>query len=204
MLWGDIRTVTVSLLLVCHASTPALRRASIPDDEPLDAIGQAAAAAAAVKERWQGDGCASAPERRARETAAALGLAPEIDERLRECDYGRWRGASLRALQADEPAAVQAWLTDPAAAPHGGESVLALLARVGGWLDRLPLAPEPARARRMLAITHPAIIRAAIVHALGAGPAAFWRIDVVPLAHVRLSGRVGRWNLVAMERPERS
>lgn len=196
--------MTVRLSLVCHAPTPALRGASFPDDESLDALGQSEAAAAATDERWAASLCATAPERRARETAAALGLAPEIDERLRDCDCGRWRGASLRVLQADEPEAVQAWLTDPAAAPHGGESLLALLARVGGWLDQLSLTSPGAGSARVLAITHPAVIRAAIVNALGAGPAAFWRIDVRPLTRVALSGHAGRWNLTAIERLEQS
>lgn len=196
--------MTIRLSLVCHASTPALRRASFPDDESLDAIGQSEAAAAAIDKRWAVSLCATAPERRARETAAALGLVAEIDERLRDCDYGRWRGASLRGLQADEPEAVQAWLTDPAAAPHGGESLLALLTRIGGWLDQLSLTSPGAGSARVLAVTHPAVIRAAIVHALGAGPAASWRIDVRPLTRVAMSGHAGRWNLTAIERLQRS
>ena len=49
-----------------------------------------------------------------------------------------------------------------------------------------------------LAVTHASVVRAAIVHALGADPYAFWRIDVAPLSLARLSGRDGRWNLVAL------
>jgi broad specificity phosphatase PhoE len=54
-----------------------------------------------------------------------------------------------------------------------------------------------------VAITHPAVVRAAIVHALGAPPAAFWRIDVAPLSRTDLSGRDGRWNLRGIGRPDR-
>lgn len=193
--------MTIRLSLICHAATPALRTATVPDDESVDESGLAAVTAMAAG--WEGaDRCWSAPERRARETAAALGLVAEIDERLRDCDYGQWRGMSLRTLQADQPAAVQEWLADPAAAPHGGESVLMLMARIGGWLDELLLS-HPVSSVRVIAVTHPAVIRAAIVHALGAAPAAFWRIDVAPLGCVCLSGRIGRWNLAAMEQPER-
>ncbi|MFC7642844.1 hypothetical protein ACFQX6_19370 [Streptosporangium lutulentum] len=61
--------------------------------------------------------------------------------------------------------------------------------RQGGGLAR---RPRPRQARR----DHPPpVIRAAVVHALGAPAAAFWRIDVAPLARVALTGRGGRWQL---------
>lgn len=189
--------MTIRLTLVCHAATQAQRAAAVAgDDEPLDAAGRAAAAVAA-SDPETADLCWTAPERRARETAAALGLQAAVEDRLRNCDYGRWRGSSLAALQAREPEAVRAWLTDPAAAPHGGESLLALLARVGGWLDGLPAGP--ATSRVIVAVTHPAVVRAAAVHALAAAPAVFWRIDAGPLARLWLSGRAGRWNLRALQ-----
>lgn len=192
--------MTIRLTLICHASTPAQQAAVVADDnEPLDAAGRAAAAAAVASEAEAAHLCCCAPERRARDTAAALGLAATVENRLRDCDYGRWRGASLAELQANEPDAVGAWLTDPAAAPHGGESLLALLARVGGWLDSLRTGPRPAR--RVIAVTHPAVVRAAAVHALAAAPVVFWRIDAGPLTRLRLSGHAGRWNLRALQPP---
>ena len=68
-----------------------------------------------------------------------------------------------------------------------------LIGRTGAWL-----AQSLAREGATLAVTHAAIVRAAIVVALGAGPDAFWRIDVAPLSLARFSGREGRWNLVAL------
>ncbi len=47
----------------------------------------------------------------------------------------------------------------------------------------------------MLAVAEPAVVRAAIVHALGLPPALFWRLDVPPLTLTELTGRSGRWNL---------
>ena len=88
-------------------------------------------------------------------------------------------------------------------APHGGESLLDLLARIGSWLDHLQRQPAPTASVRIIAVTHPAVLRAAIVHALDAAPSAFWRIDAPPLTRVRLSGHAGRWNLRAMEPPPR-
>jgi len=78
-------------------------------------------------------------------------------------------------------------LTDPARAPHGGESIVELIERVANWLESLN-GPT-------VAVTHPALIRAAIVHALGAPPNAFWRIDVEPVTCTILHFRSGRWTL---------
>nr|BFE80044.1 hypothetical protein GCM10020093_026450 [Planobispora longispora] len=57
-----------------------------------------------------------------------------------------------------------------------------------GWLS----AAGPGRT---VAVTHPAVVRAAVVHALGAPARSFWRVDVAPLARVSLTGRGGRWRL---------
>lgn len=135
----------------------------------------------------------TSPALRARETAAALGFAAVVDPLLRDCDYGRWAGMTLDDVQAREPDAVGAWLHDPTAAPHGGESLVDLTGRVAGWLDT-----QQGMAGRAVAVTHAAVIRAAIVHALDAGPRAFWRIDIGPLARVGLSGSNGRWALTAI------
>ncbi|MCA4718045.1 histidine phosphatase family protein, partial [Mycobacterium avium] len=45
------------------------------------------------------------------------------------------------------------------------------------------------------AVTHPAVIRAAIAAALDADPASFWRVDVAPAAYVVMHHRGGRWTL---------
>jgi broad specificity phosphatase PhoE len=133
---------------------------------------------------------------RARQTAEGLNLTAVADPLLDECGYGRWSGCSLDDLQAREPEGVAQWLTDPMAAPHGGESIAQLIARVGGWLgDQTGLTGT------LVAITHASVIRAAIVHALGADPRAFWRIDIAPLSISMLSGHAGRWNLSAISPP---
>jgi broad specificity phosphatase PhoE len=181
--------VTARLILICHGSTAAVRSASFPADEPLDDHGKVDAAALAGRlpdaERWL-----TAPESRARQTAEMLGLDAAVDPALRDCDYGAWRGRSFDDVHAREPDAVAIWLAEPAAAPHGGESILALLARVAGWLG-----DEQRRHARTIAVTHSAVIRAAILSAIGAPPQSFWRIDLAPLSVTRLSGAAGRWNL---------
>jgi broad specificity phosphatase PhoE len=91
----------------------------------------------------------------------------------------------------EAPDRVQAWLTDPTAEPPGGESLISLIERVGTWLDAAASRPP-----RVLAITHPAVVRSAIVHTLRAPADSFWRIDIAPLAVVEVRGQPGRWSLV--------
>ena len=50
----------------------------------------------------------------------------------------------------------------------------------------------------IVAVTHASVIRAAIIHAIEAGPRTFWRIDVAPLSLTRLSGNKGVWTLVSV------
>lgn len=181
--------MTPRLMLLCHASTDATRRAAFPGDEPLDE--RAAAQAAASADSLGGfDGAWTSPALRARQTAAALRLSAREDGALRDCDFGCWAGLRLAELQEREPEAVAAWIADPSAAPHGGESILDVLRRVGAWLD----ARREDRGRG-IAVTHPAVIRAAVIHVLGAPPPAFWRIDVEPLSCTDLRRHGDRWTL---------
>lgn len=177
------------LILVSHAPTAATRTAAFPLDEPLDAHGLADATAAAGALR-RVDAVRCAPTRRCRQTATALGFAPTVDEGLRDGDVGRWAGRTLDDVAAAEPDAVAAWLTDPAAAPHGGESLDDLLARTGAWLHDLPEATGT-----VVAVTHPMVIRAVIVNAIAATSASFWRIDIAPLTQTILRGGSTRWTL---------
>ncbi len=54
-------------------------------------------------------------------------------------------------------------MTDPDAAPHGGESLTGLLARVRGWL-----AEQAALDGTAIAITHGGVVKAAVTIALDA------------------------------------
>ncbi len=113
-------------------------------------------------------------------------VAPEV----RECDYGRWTGQGFEEIRRREPEALAEWLSDPASAPHGGESILAMTERVASWLDE-----QRSFSGEMLVVTHSSVIRGAVIHAIGAPPSSFWRIDVAPLSMARLSGLPGRWTL---------
>jgi broad specificity phosphatase PhoE len=183
--------MTARLILICHASTDAVRKSAFPADEPLDDIGRKDAAALAGR-LPNADQCWSSPELRARQTAEALKLSADPQPLLRDCDYGDWSGRAFAEVNARDPAAVARWLSEPAATPHGGESILGLMQRVAGWL-----AGERAHRRQSIVVTHATIIRAAIVHAIEAVPQSFWRIDIAPLSITRLSGSNRRWNLVS-------
>ena len=183
------------LLLVRHAPTSATRAAAFPADEALDERGRQAAAglAAALPRRTQ---VITSPARRCRETAEAAGLDAAPDERIAECDFGTWAGRSLADVNAEQPEAVQSWMLDPGAAPHGGESLAVFSARIAQWLDSQAEAEG-----RLAAVTHGEVIKAAVVHALGAPLQAFWRIDATPLAVTELHAHGGRWTVVRLNCP---
>ncbi|WAZ24626.1 histidine phosphatase family protein [Streptomyces cinnabarinus] len=180
--------MTVRLTLVCAAApaTDTVRFAdAVPDDRALERARRMAGTLPSAGDRY------TAPSLRCRRTATALGWeAVAVEPELRDLDMGRWRDRTLDRVAADEPDGFAAWLTDPHASPHGGESVAGLCARVAAWADALP--PDTGR---MVAVVEQAAARAAILHALSAPLHSFWRVDVPPLTTVQLTGRAGRWNL---------
>ena len=184
--------MTMRLHLLCVASTPSIRSASFPSNDPLDAQGRKALEAFAgslptFDKTW------TSPDVSALQTSEILGLRSETDPMLRDCDFGRWSGRSLVDVQTTEPDALATWLGDPTSAPHGGESFVGVVKRVQSWMDSLLCTSGSA-----LVITHPTIIRAAIASALGAGPHALRHIDIAPLSRAKLSSDGRRWTLSAL------
>ncbi|MFD7962475.1 histidine phosphatase family protein [Streptomyces zaomyceticus] len=181
--------MTVRLTLISPAPSGALHDVAFDDDSPLDPAGIAGARAVASAVD-PSSRAYSSPSARCRATAEALGLMARPEPELAGCAMGRWKGRSLATVAAAEESAVGVWLSDPAAAPHGGESLRDLRVRVGAWLDALLSGSG-----RVTAVAEPDVIRAALVHALGAPDEAALRLDVRPLTAVHLSGRAERWNL---------
>ncbi|MUL84109.1 MULTISPECIES: histidine phosphatase family protein [unclassified Mycolicibacterium] len=175
----------VRLSLVSHAMTDATAAGRFPTDEPLNALGHRQADAAV--ELGVIDIAYCGPEKRARQTAELLGVSAVVEPQLADLDFGSWRGDVLSGVQ---PADLAVWLTDPTQAPHGGESVVDLVNRVHRWMDGL----APMRGR-LVAVTHPAVIRAAILVALDAPPKSFWRIDIAPMSRTVLHFRGQAWTL---------
>ncbi|MGP4110889.1 histidine phosphatase family protein [Streptomyces sp. 4N509B] len=179
--------------LVAAARTSTLLDTRFGDDRPLDPAGwraveravPALVALAAAELRY----CSPSPS--SRQTGDALGLSPIAQPALRDCDMGRWRGMTLQEVTVREPGAVDRWLADPTSAPHGGEPLLAFVSRIGGWLDTRPADGDC----RIVAVTEPSVIRAAMLYALKAPPQSYWRTEVHPLSVVSFSGSRGRWSL---------
>jgi broad specificity phosphatase PhoE len=179
------------LTLICHGPTAATRGAAFPLDEPLEeGTSEQAKTLGLSLRRW--DHAVTSPALRARQTADALSLNASVHPALRDCDYARWSGRKLADIQAAHPTEVAAWLSDPDAAPHGGESLLALMRRISVWM-----ADRVHDDGHTIAVTHAAVIRAVIISVLGAPAKSFWCIDVEPLSLVNLRSDKRRWVLRA-------
>jgi broad specificity phosphatase PhoE len=185
--------IAVRVTLIATAPTRNQRRTEFPADEPLDAAGERLARQAAL--RLQGDERVMiGPMVAARQTAEALGLQGTIAPALADGDYGRWAGASFEAVAAAEPEAIAAWHSDDTVAPHGGESHHQIKERVGAFLDHVGATLTG----HTIMVAQPAVIRAAIVHAIAGTPQSFWRIDIAPLSQTMLTRSNGRWRLRAI------
>ncbi|NLP65029.1 histidine phosphatase family protein [Paraburkholderia sacchari] len=183
--------MSLALALIAHASTRAMRTGTFPNDDPLDARGRSEA----VKflEYWDRPPFArvlSSPMRCAIETAETLGLSATIEPALADMDYGRWRGMRLSDLAEHDPVSLHAWLSDPASAPHGGDTLHELQSRMGRWIDSLTGEGS------LIAITHASVIRAALIHALGFDVKAAFELQINPMARFMLvKVRNRRWKL---------
>jgi broad specificity phosphatase PhoE len=183
------------LLLVRHASTRATRAVAFPVDEPLDERGRIAATRLALS-LPQGCDVISSPALRCRQTAQAAGVCARVDEHVTECDFGRWAGVTLRQIDAENPAGARAWMLDPDAAPHGGESLRDFSARIARWLESQAQADGAAAV-----ITHGGVVKVAVINALGAPIEAFWQIDAAPLSVTELHWHDARWTLTRLNHP---
>jgi len=150
-------------------------------DPPLDELGQAQARAmAATYERV--DRVICSPLLRTRETAAAFGVEPIIDERWIELDYGEYDGRPLGEIRSET---WMAWRSDLDFAPPGGESIRQLGVRVRSALDDL-IADGSAADRTTVIVTHVSPIKAAVCWALGADDLTAWRLWVAPASISRI------------------
>ncbi|WP_338071591.1 histidine phosphatase family protein [Actinomadura bangladeshensis] len=175
------------LLLVRHTTSAGMREARFPAaDAAADAGGLARARALAGT--FPGGAAWTSPFRAARETCAALGLDARPLTALAEADYGRWAGVRYADV---EPDALAGWLSDPDAAPHGGESRNQVVARVAEWLGGRPSG---------IAVCDAGVIRAVLCHALGLDVPAADRIDLAPLSTTRLTAARDGWRVAHINR----
>jgi broad specificity phosphatase PhoE len=169
------------LILVRHGQTPPNAAGLLlgRTDVPLDGLGrrQATALAAALPPPGL---VVSSPLTRARQTAAAFGVAVKVDERWTELDYG--------ALDCQPAAMVgdqvwERWQADGDYVPAGGESLRSLGARVREACDGLA---EIAAGIDVVVVSHVSPIKAAIAWALGAGDQVAWKLFVEDAAVARI------------------
>ncbi|MGF6097340.1 histidine phosphatase family protein [Pseudomonas sp. 18175] len=165
------------LTLICHAVTPLQKQGRFCDDEAvvMDWQGAALSLAGRYKKPHR---LLCAPEVRAHQTAQLFGADAVVEDALRDGDVGQWKGQQIAQLESD---LLGAWLADSSSAPHGGESVDQLCARVGQWMTSLESQPG-----HIVAITHPFVIRAAVLHVMQFPVSMFYRIDVEPLSATEL------------------
>jgi broad specificity phosphatase PhoE len=177
-----------ALTLVAHALTPALRGlvlggAAEPDTASLEA---------ARELKFDGDLVFAGPEPAAVQTAEAFGLTAQVEQALRDREYGDWTGRSLEELLTADPQAVAGWLEHPHTAPPGGESANDVLTRVADWLGDIASDEN----KNVVAVVHPAVVRAAVLYVLEAPAESLRHVDVRPLSAVKLSAHTGSWSLV--------
>ena len=160
-------------------------------DLELNADGVAAARALTAKLAGTDfDVVLSSPLRRARDTAALAGFEPELDDRLREFDYGEYEGRTTAEIRAERPG----WDLWTDGCP-GGETA----AGVGARMDAL-IADVRARApQRILAFGHGHALRILTARWLSLDPAEGRCFLLAPAAVAVLGsehGRaaVARWN----------
>ena len=175
--WGppDLGTPTVFVLLR-HGETPLTPEkrfsGSGGSDPSLSPTGreQAERAAAALAARGTVQAVVSSPLRRCRETAdvvaTRLGLPVEVEDGLRETDFGAWEGLTFAEVHARYPEDLAAWHRTPTVAPTGGgESFAEVAERVAAARDKLLAAHA---GRTVLLVTHVTPVKTLVRLALGA------------------------------------
>ena len=148
-------------------------------DVDLDHTGRAQAEALAAHV-GPVDRIITSPLARCRQTAAAWGVDPEVDERFIELDYGAYDGVPLDEV---DPATWAAWRSDLDFAPPGGESIRSLGVRVREACDELH---RDAAERDVLVVTHVSPIKAMVAWALGVPDDVSWRMFVAPASITRI------------------
>ncbi|MEV0199363.1 bifunctional RNase H/acid phosphatase [Nonomuraea sp. NPDC050691] len=190
--WAPPTRVATSLLLLRHGETPLSveRRFSGLGDPELTDHGLAQAAAAAERlsrPPYRLDAIVCSPLARARRTAQAVaektGVPVEVDDDLRETDFGAWEGHTFTEVQRRWPEELTRWLADSDVAPPGGESFTQVAERVQRACDRLL---ERYEGRTVLVVSHVTPIKTLLRLALMAPPEALYRmhLDVACLSLV--------------------
>ena len=142
------------------------------------------------------------PLSRTLHTAEAIGAGgytlpvPTVEPGLTEQDLGEWQGLA----HADLPGRLREqahafWPLGATETPPGGESVAAVVHRVGATLERLALAHAGGD---VVAVSHGGAIRAALAHAAGVGAEAALHFSVQNLSLTVLERFAAGWRVVCV------
>jgi broad specificity phosphatase PhoE/ribonuclease HI len=179
--WAPPTGQPTRLVLVRHGSTvhSAEHRLSGRNDLPLDAAGEAQAAALARRPYGDVAAIVSSPLRRARQTAeaigAVLGLSVSTNDDLAELDFGAFEGLTFAEVRARFPAEFAAWSGTSEVSPPGGESFDALARRVRRGRDAV-IAAYPDQ--KVVVVSHVSPIKSLVRVALDAPFASFYRMHL--------------------------
>jgi alpha-ribazole phosphatase len=138
-------------------------------DAPLADKGPAQVACLAeTAKTLDGAKCFCSPMLRTRQTADAMlrpvGLSYEMDDDLREIDFGSWESKTFQEISVSDPEGVSKWADyAPDFAFPDGERIQDFNERVRGVAERVANDPS----KTVLAVTHGGVIRALICHFLG-------------------------------------
>jgi broad specificity phosphatase PhoE len=189
------------LVLIRHGPTAWTEEGRIQGrgDPGLSVRGRREVATWRLPDALRGAAALTSPLRRARETAALLGLdGARVEPRLAEMDWGDWEGrrtAELRRSLGRQLVEAEARGLD--LRPPGGESPRDVQARIRPLLEELAEAGETT-----VAVAHKGVIRAVLALATGwdmTGPAPA-KVRDGCLHEFRLDG-AGTPALVAADRP---
>jgi probable phosphoglycerate mutase len=172
--------VTTVTHLLRHGQTEHTpeRRFSGSSDLPLSELGRAEAQAAARSLAGRGiDVVVSSPLQRCRQTAQAaadvLGLPVEVEQDLRELDFGEWEGLTGAEARERNPLAVRRFFGATDVRAPGGESIADVSARVARARARIL---ERHAGRTVLVVSHVTPIKLLLAAGLGTGDEVVHRV----------------------------
>ena len=178
----ETQIMAEKILLVRHAYAEGAPKQSFlgRTDLPLSPVGmdQARKLSRLVRAA-KPQSCYCSPLLRAKQTADILlknlSLPVQIDDDLREIDFGRWECKTFEQVASENAREIEKWAKfDHKFTFPGGESLGGFLARVRRMAKRFCEDPAPV----VLAVTHGGMIRSMICHLLRLRPKNYILFDV--------------------------
>jgi probable phosphoglycerate mutase len=196
--WSSAREElqTADVVLLRHGDTrlsPERRFSGVGSGDPrLSTAGRDQARRAAGSALLREDAFTevlTSPLTRCQETARivadALGVSVVVEEDLREMDFGLWEEMTFDEIQDRYPEDLRRWTQSAGAPPTGSsETFAAVVERMARVAERFALRYAGAS---VVAVTHITPIKALVAHALGAPPAALFRMELSSACFARIT-----------------